>query len=177
MLANNRLTRNPVDSGTLGWMLQQGALKCIQTMDRQYLPGDNVLLFNIETGQANQFIIDLRKNSMRGMEGKAERGWFPGFAPLGYVNDKLEQTIYENTECFLLVRRMWDMMLTGNYTPPQIREIVNTDWGFRTPKRKRGGGVELSNSVIYKCSVTFSTQACFSGKEWFIKAIIKQWLP
>jgi site-specific DNA recombinase len=32
----NRLSRNPVDSGTLGWMLQQGALKSIQTIDREY---------------------------------------------------------------------------------------------------------------------------------------------
>ena len=146
----NRLSRNPVDSGTLGWMLQQGALKSIQTIDRQYLPDDNVLLFNIETGQANQFIIDLKKNSMRGMVGKADRGWLPSRAPIGYLNDKLEHTIVDDTERFHLVRKMWDMMLTGNYTPPQIREIANSEWGFRTAKTKRDGGVEIANSVIYK---------------------------
>ncbi len=146
----NRLTRNPVDSGTLGWMLQQGTLKCIQTIDRQYLPEDNVLLFNIETGQANQFIIDLKKNSMRGMLGKAERGWLPSRPPLGYLNDKLEHTIIVDPERFHLVRKMWDLMLTGNYTPTQIREIANSEWGFRTPKTKRAGGVELPSSSIYK---------------------------
>ncbi len=145
----NRLSRNPVDSGTLGWMLQQGALKSIQTIDREYLPDDNVLLFNIETGQANQFIIDLKKNSMRGMIGKADRGWLPSRAPLGYLNDKLEHTIIEDTERFHLVRKMWDMMLTGNYTPPQIRDIANNEWGFRTPKTKRIGGVGIGTSVIY----------------------------
>jgi hypothetical protein len=41
----NRLSRNPVDSGALSWMLQQGILKCIQTIDRQYLPDDNVPSF------------------------------------------------------------------------------------------------------------------------------------
>ena len=146
----NRLSRNPVDSGTLGWMLQQGALKSIQTIDREYLPDDNVLLFNIETGQANQFIIDLKKNSMRGMVGKADRGWLPSRAPLGYLNDKLEHTIIEDTERFHLVRKMWEMMLTGNYTPPQIREIANNEWGFLTPKTKRDGGVEIANSAIYR---------------------------
>ncbi len=146
----NRLSRNPVDSGTLGWMLQQGALKCIQTIDRQYLPDDNVLLFSVESGMANQFIIDLKKNSMRGMVGKADRGWLPSRAPLGYFNDKLEHTIIEDPERFHLVRKMWDMMLTGNYTAPKILEIVNKEWGFRTPKTKRGGGGELANSVIYK---------------------------
>jgi site-specific DNA recombinase len=146
----NRLSRNPVDSGTLGWMLQQGALKSIQTIDREYLPDDNVLLFNIETGQANQFIIDLKKNSMRGMVGKADRGWLPSRAPLGYLNDKLEHIIIEDTERFHLVRKMWEMMLTGNYTPPQIREIANNEWGFLTPKTKRDGGVEIANSAIYR---------------------------
>lgn len=146
----NRLSRNPVDSGTLGWMLQQNVIQSIQTMDREYLPDDNVLLFSIESGQANQFIIDLKKNSMRGMVGKADRGWLPSRAPLGYLNDKLEHTIIEDPERFHLVRKMWDMMLTGNYTPPQIREIANSEWGFRTPKTKRDGGVEIANSVIYK---------------------------
>jgi len=34
----NRLSRNPIDSGKLSWLLQQGILKSIQTIDRQYLP-------------------------------------------------------------------------------------------------------------------------------------------
>lgn len=146
----NRLSRNPVDSGTLSWMLQQGALKSIQTIDRQFLPDDNVLLFNVESGMANQFIIDLRKNSMRGMIGKAERGYYPSRAPVGYLNDKLEHTIYEDPERFDLVRKMWDLMLTGNYTPTQIRKIANKDWGLRMPKSKHSGGGELASSTIYK---------------------------
>ena len=146
----NRLSRNPIDSGKIGWMLQQNILQSIQTIDKEYLPEDNVLLFNIESGQANQFIIDLRKTSRRGMEGKAERGWLPSRATLGYLNDKLEHTIIEDKERFHLVRKMWDMMLTGNYTPTQIRQIANNKWGFRTPKTKRGGGGEISNSAIYK---------------------------
>lgn len=159
----NRLSRNPIDSGKLSWMLQQGILKSIQTIDREYLPDDNVLLFNVESGMANQFIIDLRKNCKRGMEGKADRGWLPSRAPLGYKNDRLEHTIIEDPERFHLIRKMWDMMLTGNYTPPQIREIVNKEWGFRTPKTKRGGGVELANSVIYK----MFTNLFFTGMfEW-----------
>ena len=99
---------------------------------------------------ANQFIIDLRKNSKRGMEGKADRGWLPSRAPLGYFNDVIEHTIIEDKERFVLVRKMWDLMLTGNYTPQQVRRVANNEWGFRTPKTKRGGGVALANSVMYK---------------------------
>ena len=73
----NRLARNPIDSGKLSWMLQKGIIESIQTMEREYLPDDNVLLFSVESGMANQFIIELRKNTKRGMHGKADRGWFP----------------------------------------------------------------------------------------------------
>lgn len=149
----NRLTRNPVDSGKLGWMLQQGTLQSIQTIDREYLPDDNVLLFNIETGVANQFIIDLRKNSMRGTKSKAQKGWMPSGAPVGYLNDKLELIIVKDEEHFDMVRKMWDMMLTGNYVPRQILDIANNEWGFRTPKKKRSGGVPLSLGGLYR---TFS---------------------
>jgi DNA invertase Pin-like site-specific DNA recombinase len=70
----NRLSRNPIDSGKISWMLQQNVIHSIVTIDREYLPDDNVLLFNVETGMANQFILDLQKNTKRGMVGKAERG-------------------------------------------------------------------------------------------------------
>ena len=59
--AINRLTRNPIDSGRLSWLLQNGTLSAIQTPEKQYLPSDNVLIFSVETGTANQYIIDLKK--------------------------------------------------------------------------------------------------------------------
>jgi len=146
----NRLSRNPIDSGNISWMLQQGVLKCIQTIEKQYLPDDNVLLFSVESGMANQYIIDLRKNCRRGMESKANKGWMPGCATIGYRNDKAEHIIIPDEERFDLVRQMWDLMLTGNYSVAKVRRIANEKWGFKTLKRKRMGGDELSNSVVYK---------------------------
>ncbi len=145
----NRLSRNPIESGKISWILQQGTLKCIQLIDKKYLPEDNVLLFSVESGMANQFILDLRRNTKRGMEGKADRGWLPSRAPLGYKNDLIKHIIIEDPERFHLVRKMWDMMLSGNYTVSQIKKIVNNEWGFRTVKTKRSGGTEIANSVIY----------------------------
>ena len=146
----NRLSRNPIDSGKLAWLLQRDILKSIRTTDREYLPEDNVLIFSVETGVANQFILDLSKNTKRGMQSKLEKGWQTGIAPLGYLNDKENKTIISDPERFNLVRKMWDLMLTGNYTPPKIMEIANNEWGFRTRKFKRIGGNPLSKSGIYK---------------------------
>ncbi len=146
----NRLFRNPIDQGTIHWLLQESVIKSIHTIERQYLPSDNVLLLNVIGGMANQYIIDLRRNSRRGMEGRAERGWLPSITPLGYVNDLADKTIKPDPERFEAVRKMWDMMISGKYTPQGIRRIANEEWGFLTPKHKRMGGNEISNSLIYK---------------------------
>ncbi len=69
----NRLSRNPVDSGKLSWMLQQNVLKSIQTYDREYLPGDNVIIFSVEAASSNQYILDLSKNVKRGLETKLNK--------------------------------------------------------------------------------------------------------
>lgn len=146
----NRLSRNPIDSGKLSWLLQQGILQAIQTIDREYLPDDNVLLFSVESGVANQFILDLSKNTRRGMLSKLEKGWQTGVAPMGYLNDKENKIIIKDPERFNLVRKMWDLMLTGSYTPPKILDIANKEWGFLTRKTKRMGGTPLARSSVYK---------------------------
>ncbi len=150
----NRLSRNPIDSGKISWLLQQGVIKSIQTIDRQYLPDDNILLFSVESGMANQYLLDLRKNVKRGIQSKLEKGWLPNLAPQGYLNSKIkekgENDILRDPERFPLIRKMWDLMLTGNYTPPQILKIANNEWGYRTRRTKRSGGNPLSRSGIYR---------------------------
>jgi site-specific DNA recombinase len=73
----DRLARNPVDAGKINWMLQNSVIKHIHASDREYLPGDNTLMATLEFGMANQYIIDLRKNTLRGMIAKAHKGVFP----------------------------------------------------------------------------------------------------
>ena len=145
----DRLARNPIDGGQIIWMLQKGIIKHIQTFDRGYYPEDNVLLMSIEFGMANQFILDLGRNVKRGLKTKAEKGWLPTLAPLGYLNDRTKQRgkreILKDPERFELIKKMWNMMLTGNYTPPKIAYIANNEWGFRSLK-----GKTLRTSTIYR---------------------------
>ncbi len=149
----NRLARNPVDGGKISWLLQKGVIQSIQTMEKEYLPEDNTLLLSVETGMANQFIIDLRKNVKRGMDSKAERGDYPTKSPLGYrnyQNELKERYIIPDDRTFTVVRKMWDLMLTGNYAPSKILSIANNEWGFRTPKTSKGGDRPIAMSTIYR---------------------------
>ena len=164
----NRLSRNPVDSGRLQMMLQDGVIKSIRTIDREYQPSDNVLLFSVESGMANQFILDLRKNTLRGLESKVSKGWLPARAPTGYLNDLLSKTIVKDPERFSLVRKMWDLMLTGNYNPKQIVKIANDEWSFRTEKRNRMGDRPLAISSAYHIFINkfYAGIVPYAGKEY-----------
>ncbi len=132
-------------------------------MDREYLPQDNVLLFNVESSMANQYIRDLAVVSRRGMQSKADKGWLPSRCPLGYYNDLLTNEIYVDEKRWDLVRKMWDLLLTGNYTVPQIQEEANGKWGFRTPTTKRMGGGPIALSTLYKM---FTNQFYTGMFEW-----------
>src|ERR1035437_2433584 len=149
----NRLSRNPVDSGKIQWMLQQGLLQSIKTINREYKPDDNALLLSVESGSANQFILDLKKGVKRGIDSKIIKGNAPILAPLGYLNSKFETRgenyIKVDPERFPLIRKAFDMMLTGNYPPPKILEIMNNEWGMRTRKTKHKGGNPIGRTTLY----------------------------
>lgn len=146
----NRLSRNPVDSANVQWLLQQGIIKSIQTSDGERRPEDNAVLFSVESGVSTQYIIDLRKNIKRGLYSKLEKGWLPCQAPFGYKNCPETRTIIKDPDTFPLFRKMWDLMLTGAYSPKKIIDIANKEWGFVTRKTKRQGGKPLSLSGMYK---------------------------
>lgn len=130
----DRLARNPVDAGTIKWMLQQGVVQKIVTHGNEYKTGDNVLLMDMEFGIANQFILDLSKNTKRGLNGKAERGQFPSRAPIGYLNNKYEEkgnkTIVPDPEKFNIVRKVWDLALTGKHSFHEIARIAAEEYGL-----------------------------------------------
>jgi len=145
----NRLARNPIDGGEIMWMLQQETIKHIQTYGRSYYPTDNVLMISVEFGMANQFIRDLSQDTKRGLRQKAERGWYPTFATLGYIHNPLKQKgrkeIIKDQERFDLTKKMFDLMLTGNYLPPRILEIATNKWGLRNRK-----GGKIARGTIYR---------------------------
>ena len=95
--------------------------------------------------------IDVR----RGLQDKIKKGWFPHRAPLGYVNDKHkdkgDKTISPDPERFDTLRKAWDLLLTGAYSVPQIVDILNDAWGFRTPVTRSGrGGLPIGKTTLYR---------------------------
>lgn len=144
----DRLSRNPSDSGRVQQLLQDGKLKHILTAEKSYFPEDNAIVFSVEAGMSNQYIRELSSNTRRGMQSKAEKGNKPGVPPLGYLNDRLEKTIYADPERFNLVRILWDKMLTGTYSMAQLVHIADEELHITTPVRGKTGGKPIAYSSL-----------------------------
>jgi DNA invertase Pin-like site-specific DNA recombinase len=149
--APDRLARNSIDGGRLVYMLDCGVLRDIKFATYTFENNSQgKFMLQIMFGQSKYYSDALSDNVRRGNRTKIEKGWRPNQAPLGYLNDTLTKTIVRDPVHFPLIRQMFDLMLTGAFSPKQIALIARDEWGFRTPKKKRIGGEPLAMSSIYK---------------------------
>lgn len=151
---SNRVARNPQESGFIQQMLIDGKIKAIVTKHKTYTPEENTLVFSIDAAQDTQFSRDLSIIVTERMKLKAERGVFPGKVPIGYKNVRESLTsdvriVVIDEERFPIVRRMWDYMLTGQYSVSEVARIADREWGLKTRKTKKRGGKALSISGVY----------------------------
>ncbi len=110
----DRLARNPIDGGQISWFLQKNIIQHIRTFERSYLPQDNVLVMSVEFGMANQYILDLRTNTKRGLMEKIRRGEYCSLAPLGYINDTRTKLVVIDRKRSKVVREAFELYAQNN---------------------------------------------------------------
>lgn len=150
----DRLARNSVDEGIIKYLLQEGVVKNIKSTDRDWYPDDNVLVSSVEFGVATQYSRDLAKHVKRGLSAKVLAGQRPSLSPLGYKNSRTrergKEEILIDEIRFPLVKKVFELMLTGRYSVLQIikeaEKIGLTMRDFKnTPDKNR-----LSKSNMYQ---------------------------
>ena len=147
----DRLARNPVDGGSLIWAVEQKKLTRIFTPSRDFKnSGDDKFWMQLEFGIAKKYVDDLSDNVKRGLRAKLDKGILPGKAPVGYLNDRETKTIVKDPNRFSIVRRIWDIVLSGDYNVETLLKAAENDWGLITRQSKRNGGKALTRSGLYK---------------------------
>ena len=147
----DRLARNSVDGGLVVHLLDRRVLVDLKFSTFTFENNSQgKFMLSIVFGYSKYYVDSLSENVKRGNRTKVHNGWLPNTAPLGYLNDRETKTIIKDPVHFPLVRKMFDLMLTGCYLPSQVAVIARDEWGFRTPKRRKIGGVPLSMSSVYK---------------------------
>jgi len=147
----DRLSRNSVDAGRIIYLLDTGKLKdlkfCSYTFENT---PEGKWMLSMVMSQAKYQVDKLSIDVQRGNRQKYEGGGITWRAPQGYLNNKATLQIEPDPERFDLVRRMWDMLLSGAYTVPQIQRIANTEWNYRTRRLAKVGDRPLALSILYR---------------------------
>jgi len=146
----DRLARNSVDGGRIIHLLDTGGLKDLRFASHTFENNpQGKLMLSMLFGFSKYYVDSLAENVRRGNRTKAEKGWRPSKPPLGYVTDSATRTAIPDPKRFDLVQQIFRLMLTGAYTPRRLLEKATNEWGLRSRKRPKGGGIPLHLSSIY----------------------------
>ena len=139
----DRLARNSVDGGKIIFLIDSEKIKFLKfpTFWFEATPQGKFML-NIAFGQSKYFVDNLSENTKRGLRQKLRRGEMPGPAPLGYLNDLRTHTMVKDEERFRLVRKIFELYATGNYSLKDLRKFSISAGLFSKSNNK------LSISVI-----------------------------
>jgi site-specific DNA recombinase len=150
----DRLARNHLEWGELMHLLQAGVIKSIWTMHREYRSEDSALLISLEASMATQYSVDLSEVVKRGLERKIKMGQPPLIARIGYLNTKLNEhgsnSIIVDEARWPIMRKAFDMMLTGQYTMAHIVSVLNNEYQFRTRPSRNRPGAPLALSMLHR---------------------------
>lgn len=164
----DRLARNPIDGGSIIWAIKNNGIS-IYTPSQQYSQEqENQLLMYVEFGMAQKFIDDLSKNTKRGMNAKAELGWFPQNAPIGYKNTpnkkKGLRTIEKDAERFPIVKRCIKEIINGRNAMDVYFDAVEK-WHLTSTLTNKS----IARSTFYKMlNNPFYFGEFLWNKKWYI---------
>lgn len=146
----DRLARNSIDGGRIIYLLDNKKLKDLKFASFSFENNpQGKLMLSVLFGFSKYYVDSLSENVKRGNRAKIARGWRPNHSPIGYLNDRATGTIIKDPERFVLVRKIFDLALTGGYSVRRLAEEVRS-WGLKTRRRKRSGDKYLSIGNVHQ---------------------------
>lgn len=168
----DRLSRNEIDASTITYLVRTGVIHDLKFGSYNFDNSpEGIMMLQLALSQSQYFSSKLAKDVKRGLEKKASMGWLPGVAPEGYLNDshaeKGQRVIFVDKQRFTLLRRAFDLFLTGRYTAPEVLNKLNNEWGYIARKKKKMGGSPLARSSWYQIlnNPFYAGIVRYSGKE------------
>ena len=141
----DRLARNSVDGGRIIYLIDTAKIVALKfpTFWFDTTPQGKFML-SIAFGQSKYYIDNLSENVKRGLRQKVRRGEQSGVAPTGYLNDKVNHKMLKDPERFRLVRKLFELYATSNYSLKDLRnEITNLGLVSRSGKRLTVSNIQM----------------------------------
>ena len=147
----DRLSRNEIDASAITWRIRQKIIKDLKFASYTYDDSpEGMMMLQMTMSQSQYYSAKLSKDVKRGMGQKVKMGGVTGVAPEGYLNDRIHKTVIPDSTRFPLLRKAFDLYLTGEYSVQSILRILNDDWGYTTIKRSVVGGKPLNRATLYR---------------------------
>ncbi len=173
----DRLARNAPEAAKIIYLLDTGKLKDLKFANYHFEnTPEGKMMLQITMAQSKYSSDKLSIDVKRGIDKKANMGWRPGHAPLGYRNtkkeDKGKQYIYNDPEYFDRVKELFQKMLTGNYTVPKLLEYANETLSIKMPPTKNKPAREMHLSELYRI---LTNPFYYGWYEWPDENGIRHW--
>ena len=146
----DRLSRNEMDAARICYLVRTGKLNLRFVNYFFDNSPEGMMMLQMALSQSQYYSSKLSKDVLRGLDSRVAKGWWPGKAPEGYVNDLEAHTVVPDPERLPLIERAFRLLLTGAYSVTEVLQIMNDDWGYRTKRRKNTGGGRLSRSAAFR---------------------------
>ena len=119
----DRLARNSVDGGKIIHLIDKGIIKSLKFPTFWFEPTpQGLFMLNIAFGQSKYFVDNLRENVKRGLRQKIRNGVWPGWAPVGYLNNPKTRMIDVDREKSDKVKKLFELYAAGEYT---LKSLAN----------------------------------------------------
>ncbi len=151
----DRLSRNEIDASTVTYLVRTGVIEDLKFGSYNFDNSpEGIMMLQLALSQSQYFSSKLGKDVKRGLEKRFELGWHPNSCPNGYINVKDKETglsvIDVDEERYKPLKKAFKLMITGNYSVPEILDKLNNDWGFKPKKKKDNKSGKLSRSSLYR---------------------------
>lgn len=142
----DRLARNIIDHLAIKTILQKAEIKLISVAQPMLDDTPEGKMVDTILASVNQFQSDINsRKTKKGLQERFNSGWWPGWAPLGYIKKELENgksIVAPDPEKWHLVRNGLKMYLTGNYSALEIADILY-EKGLKSKTNKK-----VCNSIM-----------------------------
>jgi DNA invertase Pin-like site-specific DNA recombinase len=148
----DRLARNTKDHLTIKAILQKADTKLISVAQPMLDDSPEGNMIDTILASVNQFQSDLNsRKTKKGLQEKFDSGWWPGWAPLGYVNvasgnsqngEGERKIVKKDEQRWHFIKEGFKMYLTGRYSVEYINDELYQK-GLRSKTGKK-----LSHSIM-----------------------------
>ncbi len=122
----DRLARNSIDGGKIIYFIDTGKITDLKFPTYRF---DNSaygkFILTIAFGQSKYYVDNLSENVKRGNRQKLRRGEWPGWAPVGYLNDPKTHTVILDPDKHKPLKKLFALFASGKYSVEKLLEIVN----------------------------------------------------